>query len=280
MTRKISANFVPVAVNTRKMRDKTVDTPATRLFRDINRQQSQTQGVWIVTPEGKVLGGYHGPSDVAERTRGFIETIDAGLKTFGEVKPRTVQPMNPHPHRGVGIQPDGSAALAIYVRGVRRDKTVEGGPPARDTVTLSKKEWEDLVPPKVEVGCVWTVSGSVTRKFCLALSPVSDHSYLPQPEDATVAKLTGVVEALDGGVARIRLSGALESNTPRQGERDKQVKGAATVEGVAHYDVGKKEMRSVLLIFDGTFRFQPPHDKSALPINSLAEWRAEAKPGD
>ena len=86
------------------------------------------------------------------------------------------------------------------------------------------------------------------------------------------------VEALDGGMARIRLTGALESATPRQGERDKQVKGAATVEGIAIYDVAKKEMRSVLLIFDGTFRFQPPHDKEALPINSLAEWRAEAEP--
>jgi len=28
------------------------------------------------------------------------------------------------------------------------------------------------------------------------------------------------------------------------------------------------------------FRFQPPHDKEAKPINSLAEWRAEAKPAD
>src|SRR5262245_45614387 len=52
--RKISANFVPVAVSLQTIRT----DPATKdWFRSVGRQKDQYQGVWIVSPDDKVLGG-------------------------------------------------------------------------------------------------------------------------------------------------------------------------------------------------------------------------------
>jgi len=291
--RNIAANFVPIAVNTRKVRDKSIDTPATRFFREVNAQTTQTQGVWIVAPEGKVLAAYHGPSDLTERTRGFLETIDAGLKAFGEVTPREFKLVNPLPYRGAGVEEDGQVTLAISIRG-----TNGGGQPGHpvvveehsawlwkgefrqagyaifDSVTFTAEEWATFAPAQTEVGAEWTIPVAVASQLARVVAGRTDRSTMFRAEDAKLAKLTCKVEALNDGVARIRLIGGFDAVHAVESNKDKPVYGQAVAEGIALYDVNRRSMQSLLLVFHGTFRDVPPHDKTAHPVSAAVEWRA------
>src|SRR5207249_11167874 len=111
---RVTTNFVPVAVNLYKVR-KASDSGG-ELFRSVQRQKDQYQGIWIVSPDGKVLAGHHEVKNQATWTQEVLETIAGAMKSFDSVTPRHAQTVNPLPFRGLGIQADGGANLAIYSR--------------------------------------------------------------------------------------------------------------------------------------------------------------------
>lgn len=120
MIRRVSRDFVPAAINlyrTRQAKDESRE-----LFLSIQAQKDQYQGIWIVSPEGKVLSGRHDYKDFENGARELLETIDAGLAAFGPVTPRrepsaqTITDLLPL--RGTGTRPDGGVELALYVRQV------------------------------------------------------------------------------------------------------------------------------------------------------------------
>ncbi len=57
----VSENFVPTPINLYKVRKAT--DGARELFLSVQRQKDQYQGIWIVSPDGKVLAGHQNFKD-------------------------------------------------------------------------------------------------------------------------------------------------------------------------------------------------------------------------
>jgi hypothetical protein len=143
--RRVSQDFVPAAINLYRVRQ--ASDGGRELFLSIQRQKDQYQGIWIVSPDGKVLAGKHDYKDFKNGAAELLETIDAGLASFGPVQPRRAQPAELDsgdkssaaaisrkagpgatisdemlsallPFRGKGVRDDGSVDLALYIRQV------------------------------------------------------------------------------------------------------------------------------------------------------------------
>ena len=288
--RRVTTEFVPVAVNLYKVRH--AKDAGGELFRSVQRQKDQYQGIWIVSPQGQVLAGHHTFKSRETWSQEVIGTVDTAVKTFGPVPPRSANPANPLPDRGHGVQTDGSVTLAIYARqmlGGGREEAPAGvaasrlwlwdgalrpdGPAVIDSLTLTAREWAELAPPKTEVGTTWTVPEAVARQFCRVLIPSSDQSSMPRPEDAKLAALTGRVESVEDGLARIRLSGAWEAVHLREGDAKRPLAGAATATGIAVYDLKRRAMQSLLLIFSGTHG--RPNDEAVCATGAVVEWHQQ-----
>jgi hypothetical protein len=283
---------MPAAINLYLVRKAT--DGSRELFLSVQRQKDQYQGVWIISPEGRVLAGRHDYKDFHNGAVELLETIDAGLKPFGAVMPREAKPANPLPYRGLDVQPDGGVSLALYGRqmlGGGRHTIPAGmevggsawywdgalrpdGPVMIDTLALTAGEWAAFAPQKIEVGATWRVPEGVARKLTRLLSASSDQSAMPRPEDAKVAEIRATIESVEGGVARIGFLGRWEMMHLVEGDAKRPTYGAALAEGTAHYDVDRKTMRSLLLVFSGTIRSGRPDG----PLNrtgAVAEWKAK-----
>jgi len=288
--RRVTSAFVPIAVNLYKVR--SAKDGSGELFRSIQRQKDQYQGIWIVSPEGKVLAGHHDLEDHKRWADEVLETAEAGLTKFGPVKPRKVEPTDPLPFRGRGVQKDGSVCLEVYCRqmlGGGRSSAPDGVPTSRlwlwdgalrpdgpiviDSLTLAAKDRAALAPPKTEPGTTWTVPGAVARQFCRVLIPSSDQSAMPRPSAAKSARLTGTLETVEGGRARIRLAGKWEAVHLQEGDAKRPLRGLATAEGVAIYDIEKREMQSLLLVFRGIYG--RPGDEAVNSAGAVVKWRRQ-----
>jgi len=282
---------VPVAVNLYKIRE--AKDAGGDLFRSAQRQKDQYQGLWIISPDGRVLAAHQNFKSAETWTQEVRDTLASGLKTFGPVTPRPQQAIHQLPYRGVGVQPNGSVTLALYSRYVHgggprlapaatNSKSLwmwEGGlkpdgPPVIDTLSLTAGEWTAFAPPRVAVGAEWTLPAATARKLARVLSPSSDQSTMPRPEEATMAELKAVVESVTAGQAQVRLTGRWAMKHIYDG---KPSYGWATAEGIAFYDAGRKTPRSLLLTFSGAYRMVPPWDKEDRPIGAVVEWRAASR---
>jgi hypothetical protein len=282
VVRQVSANFVPAHFNNN---DPTRDPndPSAVLWKSILRQKAlQGQGVWVVAPDGTVLGGMSAevnghPSDKTGNGPGapwranpkfavaVVELLDRTLQSFGPVTPRT-QTARPLPYRGAGIKPDGGVRLVAYNR-------ADNG--LAFSVPLTKDEWQTLTPPKLIAGERWTLPESVARQFAPVLSPFADTRFRPRPEDLRTAELRAEVEALDGQLARIRLTGRWQADWVH--DTSEHSIGSATADGVAVYDVQRHVMRSLLLVFDGMYSYttrlgERPRSQ---PSAAVVRWRLE-----
>ena len=290
MIRRVATSFVPVAVNLYKTRQ--AKDPGGELFRSVQRQKDQYQGIWVISPAGKVLAGHHEIKSHETWTQEVLETADAALKTFGPVSPRQVNATNPLPSRGHGVQPDGSVCLAIHARqmlGGGRQAVPAGVPDSRlwlwdgtlrrdgptviDSLTLDAEQWSAVSPPKTEPGTTWSVPDSVARQFCRVLVPSSDQSAMPRPADAKLARLTATVESVEGERVRIRLTGAWDAVHLIEGDATRPIRGTATADGFAVYDLSRKSLQSLLLVFSGTYG--RPNDDSVCATGAVAEWQRE-----
>ncbi len=280
---------MPVAVNLYKIRQ--ANDAGGDLFRSVQGQQSQYQGLWIVSPDGRVLGAHQNFKSEATWTHEVRDTLAQGLRSFGLVTPRQAQAVHPLPYRGIGVQADGTICLAIYTRYMRgggresapapvnsgsrwmwEGEMKPDGPPVIDTLPLSASEWAAFMPPKAVVGTEWGVAESIARKLVRALSPNSDQSTMPRPEEATFAELKATVESVEGGQAHIRLAGRWDMKHLYDG---KHSYGWATADGVALFDRQKNSIRSIHMVFSGAYRMAPPYDKEDRPTGAVVEWRCQ-----
>jgi len=254
-----------VAVSLQKIRT----DPATKdWFRSVGRQKDQYQGVWIVSPDDKVLAGDdYGYKDAPKLLAG----MDAALKAFGPVEPRKARRQEPFPFRGVGVRPDGSVDLALYRCYLHQGKP--DGPHLRDTLSLKKEEWTALTPPRLVAGTEWVIAEDVARKLVRPFCLNTLGGDMPGPEDAKVARLTAKVEAVEDGRARIRLTGTFEAVKLFK-EENLSFRGTATAAGVAELGVKEKTLTSVLLVFQGTYQQGArPETQKGRPFGAVAEWQ-------
>jgi hypothetical protein len=238
------------------------------------------QGVWVVAPDGKVLAFHYfkvksGESYSASQQRWVRETLAAvedGLKAFGPVEPRPPRDCAFLPDRGVGCDAGGGARLAVYGGFARSGR--RAGDPVVDSVALGAADWAAFAPAKAEAGHAWDVPEAVARQLAKALGPMTDSIYTPQAKDATKAALRAEVDRVDGGLARVRLSGTWETLHHRDNDPKLPIRAAAKAEGVAFVDAASKQVRALLLVFEGTYRNVPPWDEPK-PTAAVVEWRAK-----
>lgn len=273
---------MPVALNLYKVRkDKG---PAGDFFRSAQKQRTQYQGLWVVSPQGKVLAANHEMKHLADRakwTKSVLKDLKAGLEAFGEVTPRKAKRTDPLPHRGAGARPGGGVTLAVTNRWVIV-KSLDKDPPRNtlgatvlDSINLTDKEWAQLAPAKAEAGGKWEVPKETARKFFPLLSP-SD-TVFRDPKEVTAVQLAGRVRKVEGGVAYLSYEGRIAGThhgTKDEGKAGKKCSSEAKlIGGVGEYDVKAGKMRTLTLVFDGRWRNYAPYDHPPMRFGAVVEWR-------
>ncbi len=269
MIARVSTSFVPAAVNLYKVRRDP--GPAGELFRSVQRQHDQYQGIWVVAPDGKVLAAHHTVRDPKTWTREVLDTLDRGLQDFGPVEPRHAPPSDPLPHRGRGLLADGGVTLAVstrYLHGTRPD-----GPAVVDTLPLTADEWRSFSPPHAMAGATWIVPEAVARKLSRLLSPSSDQSTMPRPEEVTDVRLTATVTERTDRTAHLTFTGRIAA---RHTYEKKPAHAEGRLTGTATYDVRTGHLTALELRLAGTYRSFPPYD-APREIGAVAEWTSDER---
>lgn len=268
---RVTRNFVPLAANLyeiRKRRDAVGD-----FFRSMQKQKAQYQGIWIISPEGKVLAAHHNVKDEKRWTHEILDTIDVALRQTGPLEPREPQEFDILPYRGKRVRPDGSVTLALTARTIYQGRAQGGG--AFDDVSFTAKQWAEFAPRKGEPGERWRVSRDVVRAFSRCLSGINDQTNMPRPHEVKQADLTAHVRTVRGGIARIDYQGNIAAVHQHPFEKGKFSTGAAQIEGVGLYNVARKEMQALYLYFDGTWRAIQPWDRDVNRLAAGVEWVRE-----
>lgn len=271
----ISKWTVPVAVNLYKIRDAKGE--AGDFFRTVQKQKQQYQGFWVVSPDGKVIAAQGNSKNEKTWPQEVLDILEAALKDEMANAPRRYDWKPAHAFHGHGVQEDGSVNVAVFVRFVFGGKP--SGPGAFDSITFSAQEWGKLAPQTretVKVGEKWEVPAEIVNKFCKCLSPKSDKTNVPRPEEVKDAQMHGTVQSIDGDLATIAYHGKLAA--VHQHPFDKKPKtnrGLAEFIGYATYNAKTKEMLTFALTFDGTYHAFPPYHEREYKTFAGAEWTRE-----
>jgi hypothetical protein len=245
--------------------------------------QQWPQGLWVVTPDGKVLAfHYHKPkagesyadgqkrwlNDTIEMLRNAVK--EAGTLPLRELKTRP----DPLADRGHGTGTDGGNRLAVTVVPLRNGR--QDGAPVVDSVRLTGEQWTAFLPPagKVTAGQDWTVPEATARLFTPALSPMTDPIFSPTPRDVTLAKISAKVERVTGTVAVIRYSAQWETAHNRDGDPKFPIRTTANGDGVGVFDTQTGKMTAMMWILGGSYRNGPSTEKPQ-PTAAIVEWTAE-----
>ncbi len=268
MIRLLSTNTVPVALNLyviRQQKDAAGD-----FFRAVQKQRpAQYQGLYLVAPDGKVLASHQNFKSHKTWTQELLADLQPGLKAFGEVKPREVRRSDPLPRRGSGVQPDGGATPAIYLRySIKNIPLRELPNPTIDSLPLTAKELAELAPPKTDAGTEWKIPEPLARKFGRVLGP-GDEDSMPRPQEVTAMKLAGKVRAVEEGVAHLVYEGTLSGSHLTQAK--KRTYGDVKLTGAGRYDVKTGRILSFVWVFDGIYKAPPPYD-APRPYSAVLEW--------
>lgn len=239
------------------------------------------QGLWIVTPDGKVLGfHYHKPKPGENYAQGqqrwvdeTAEMIRGAAKDAGPIAAREVRARpDPLATRGRGTTGDGGVRLAVSVIAVQSGR--QEGPPVVDSVHLNAEQWAAFHPPaEAMAGREWALPEETARRFAPALSPMTDPIFSPTPADAKTAKVSAKVERVAEGVAVVRFSGQWETAHNRDGDPKYPIRTTATGEGVGVVDTRTGKPTAMVWVLSGSYRNSPPGDKPR-PTVAVIEWSA------
>jgi hypothetical protein len=272
---------VPVALNLYTIRQDKGE--AGDFWRSVQRQKPNYQGLWLASPEGKVLAAHQDMSSMADPrgrwARAALADLEAGLKAFGPVTPRHVQKFQSLPHRGVGTQPDGRVTLAVtdrwvFVKDLSRDPPRDAlGATVLDSITLTAGEWQGLAPAGAKPGGAWAVPEATARKFFPLLS--TGDTVFRDMKEVTSVRLAGRVEKVEGGVAYLAYEGdiaATHRGTKDEGKEGKRCSSAAKLlGGVGACDAKSGRLLALTLVFDGRFRNYAPYGEPAR-FGAVVEW--------
>lgn len=281
---------MPVALNLYTIRQDKGE--AGDFFRSVQKQKPHYQGLWVVSPDGKVLSAHQDMKNMTDPrgkwARSALADLEAGLKAFGPVAPRRVEKFLTLPHRGVGTQPDGRVTLAVtdrwvFVKDLSRDPPRDAlGATVLDSITLTAEEVKGLAPAEVKADGTWEVPEATARKFYPLLS-TSDTVFRASRE-VTSVRLAGRVEKIEGGVAFLNYEGEIAAThvgTKNEGKEGKPCSSRAKLlGGVGRYDMKAGRLLSLTLVYDGQFRNYPPYDHPPARFGAVVEWTHErARPG-
>ena len=274
---------MPVALNLYKIRE--ARDAGGDFFRAARKQSPQYQGLWLVSPAGKVLASHQETKDIADWhgkwPKKVLADLQRGLESFGAVKPRRVDRFDSLPYRGAGVRSSGSVTLAVCDRFVVvKDLDKEPPPDALghtvlDSITLTAEEWPRLAPAVATAGGTWAVPEATARKFFPLLS--TSDTVFRDPTEVTGVRLVGRVQKVEDGTAHLSYEGdiaATHHGTANEGKAGNKCSAEAElIGGVGAYDVKSGKMLSLTLVFDGRWRNYAPYDDPPVRFGAVVEWR-------
>lgn len=264
---------MPVAVNLYEIRAQK--DAGGDFFRQVQKQRpGQYQGLYLVSPDGKVLASHQQFKSEKTWTNELIADLEPGLRAFGDIKPRDFTRTDPLPFRGVGKRDDGSVTLAIYLRNSIKNIPIRELPnPTIDSLTLSAKELSEFAPPRLELGAAWKLSEELSRKFSRLLGPSNEDS-MPRPHEVTAFNIVAKLDRGENGVAIVTYQGSLVGGHLNAAK--KQTKGRVNIVGVGRYHVKTQQMLSLVWVADGVYNGPPPYDYD-VGYSGVVEWVRERK---
>jgi hypothetical protein len=273
--RRISRDTVPVGLNLYVIRDAM--GPAGDFFREVQKQKpEQYQGIFVVSPEGKVLSSQGSePAKPKTWTGDLLDVLETGVKAYGSVTPRKVKAVDSQPHRGVGVRSDDSIVLAVSGRWMLLGLDKRGmGKVMFDVVPLTSSQAASLSVAESPKGTTWQVPVNVVKQMHKALSPTSDKGTLVRAHEVSTASLKGTVERVDGDLAYLTFEGKLAGEHLGEFDPNKGKKSSATITltGVGTCEVKSGKLLSITLLGDGIHRGYPPYNE-AQRYGAILEWR-------
>lgn len=252
-------------------------------WRSVQRQKPNYQGLWLVSPEGRVLAAHQDMNSMSDPRGRWAKTaladLEVGLKAFGPVTPRRVDKVQSLPHRGLGTQPDGRVTLAVterwvVVKDLSRDPPRDAlGATVLDSITLTAQERKELAPVEVKPGGEWSVPEATARKFFPLLS--TSDTVFRDVKEVTSVRLSCRVEKVEGGVGYLAYEGefaATHIGTKNEGKEGKRCSSSAKLlGGVGIYDMKSGRLQALTLVYDGRFRNYAPYDAPAR-FGAVVEW--------
>lgn len=274
---RIRRNFVPVALNLYTIRD--AKGPGGDFFRSVQKQRpKQYQGLYVVTPEGKVLATQDRMLDPPKRwADAVLGMIAEATEATGPLAARLETPTTMPADRGVGRRKDGDMVLAVYARSMTLGLDRRGwGERAIDSVTLTASQAYYLSVKDRDAGTRWSMPASVVRKLHKVLSPNSDANTLATIDEVTAATMVGQVDRVAGGVAYLSFRGRIAGTHVWQFDPHKGKKIHAEVElhGLGTCEEKSGKLLSITLIGYGRYRNYPPYDEPEA-YGAVVQWRAK-----
>jgi hypothetical protein len=93
---------------------------------------------------------------------------------------------------------------------------------------------------------------------------------MPTPDDVTDVEITATVARVKDGIATIAYTGRIAARHTHTFNKKYVDTSKATLRGLATYDVEKKEMVSLLWIWEGSSRDVRAQDSN--PLAAVVEW--------
>jgi hypothetical protein len=255
-------------------------------WRSVQKQKPNYQGLWLVSPEGKVLAAHQDMSSMSDPRGKWAKTaladLEAGLKAFGPVTTRRIEKFQSLPHRGVGTTPDGQLTMAVterwvIVKDLSREPSRDAlGATVLDSINLTAEEWKGMVPVTPKSASEWAVPEATARKFFPLLS--ASDTVFRDPKEVTSVRVTGRVEKVERGIAFLTYEGeigATHRGTENEGKEGKQCSSSAKLlGGLGTFDLKAGRLLALTLVFDGHFRNYAPYD-SPTRFGAVVEWSEE-----
>ncbi len=261
--RLVAERFVPVAIDLAMVRPDWRFTPEGSVscttacyvpeegavFEPILKQDPMSQGIWLVTAEGKVLrSSYHvTPAPMLAVMRAAVREWEE----IGGAPPLALPPRLTGP-RADPAEPPAAVVLRFY----GRLDDGSGAAPYRDTLRFTRREWEALWPEAPTVGQTLELPAAALEAIMRRLY-AGEMRLAVRPEEIRHAEARVTVRSIENGIAVADVQGrlAMSGSFPfiaRHRQYD------AALRGEIHLRADSREPTRVEIVSDGEWRAEYP----------------------
>jgi hypothetical protein len=278
----IARQFVPVAVDVGSVRPDWKFIPhgtsnytpehlgdrEKELFAAIEKQDPQSQGIWLTTPDGKVLRSSYHVS--AQPMLAMMEAAIADWKRLGGTDPLPIPPSVRC--TGPCLEPlPGTVRLTFHGRLV----TDSSHPPEplRDTLDVSEKDFEELLAREPQPGQTHEVPARLMQSWATRLYS-GEMRLAVRPEEIRSAHATVTIEEVGQELVTGQVQGAIElDGVVPLSTRRRLLHSELT--GTLQWRLDSRELQTVRIVCDGMWQAEYP---GGIPAVSLDIYPGGASP--
>ena len=207
---KLNNYFVPVQVsNDRYLKSKLASTEERQLLLQVWAEAERkklpqgTVHVYILRSDGSLLTSAHVRD--TSRTAFLNKFLEDAIETL---KAKPGDKLVTHPRECQASDPtrkDQASQITLRISSAYRDRPSMAG---EDMVTLSRDEWQQLIPSQVNVDDEWKVDERLTKKMFVNLSPYTE-DWDTSHNQFSKCQLTAKLLSNEDGTSKTVLRGKL-----------------------------------------------------------------------